>query len=425
MPLFPRDRLPLRPPSRQESVSQREKVQRSLDSHADGARGTRRWSKAASRLSRTVVSCLAAGCIALAAASAGAAENLVFVTWDGFRWQEFFGGAEERLINKESGGVPNVAELRAQFWRESPEARREALLPFMWGTVVKQGQVFGDHARQAPVRVTNGKKFSYPGYSEMFVGFADERIKSNDKILNPNINVLEYLNRRPAFAGQVAAFATWDVLEYILNQPRSGMLVQSGWSLLVDEPLTMRQQQVNDMVRELPRLWRNNSFDFLTQQAALEHLRKHRPRVLYIGLGETDEWAHARRYDLYLEAAHRADRYLHELWQLLESLPEYKGQTTLVVTTDHGRGVTPRDWISHGATIAEAEYIWIAALGPDVASLGVRENIACTQSQIAATLAALVGEDFSRVAPQVASPLNLTAPVVGGADSNQPGTNHD
>src|SRR5687767_3239066 len=106
--------------------------------------------------------------------SADAAENLVFVTWDGLRWQEVFSGAEERLIDKESGGVPNPAEIRSNFWHESSQTRRHILLPFLWSTVAEQGQLFGDPDRGCRVKVTNGKNFSYPGYNEMFVGFADE-----------------------------------------------------------------------------------------------------------------------------------------------------------------------------------------------------------------------------------------------------------
>ena len=336
-----------------------------------------------------------------------AADNVVFVTWDGFRWQELFGGAEEQLIAKEAGGVPDIGGTRAAYWRSTPQARREILLPFFWNVLAKQGQVFGDQSRQAAARLTNGKKFSYPGYNEMFVGFADERIKSNDKIPNPNVNVLEYLHRQPAFAGKVAAFATWDVMDYILNRERSGMLVQTGWTLLSDEPLTPGQQSVNHMVRELPRLWRGNVYDVVSFQSAREHVLKHQPRVLYLGLGETDEWAHARRYDLYLEAANRSDRYLRELWETLQSLPHYKDNTALVLTCDHGRGGSPRDWVNHNAETDGAEFIWIGVMGAGVPALGVREGVEVTQSQIAATLAQLVGQEFSKSSSQSAPPLPL------------------
>ncbi len=347
-------------------------------------------------------------CVSFQSLAAVAADNLVFVTWDGFRWQELFGGAEEALLTKDIGGVPDVPALRGSFWRDSPQQRREALLPFFWRTVAQQGQVFGDPACGSASRVTNGKKFSYPGYNEMFVGVADDAIKSNDKIPNKNINVLEYIHRQRGFGGRVAGFATWDVMDFILNRERSGFPLQTGWTEIVDPPLSPAQQQVNQMVRQLPRLWRGNAFDVVTFRAAQEYLTKHQPRVLYIGLGETDEWAHARRYDLYLEAANRSDRYLQELWNLLQSLPQYKDRTILVITTDHGRGLG-RDWANHSAQTVGAEYIWIAAVGAGVPAQGIRKNVETTQSQIAATLAMCVGIDFNQAFPQAAAqlPLNL------------------
>src|SRR3954471_21172097 len=87
--------------------------------------------------------------LCLASAAAHAAENVIFVTWDGFRWQELFGGAEEALLSKDLGGVPDVPGLRSSYWRESPDERRQALLPFFWTTIARQGQVFGDPARGA------------------------------------------------------------------------------------------------------------------------------------------------------------------------------------------------------------------------------------------------------------------------------------
>ena len=48
-----------------------------------------------------------------------------------------------------------------------------------------------------------------------------------------------------------------------------------------------------------------------------------------------------------------------------------------------------------------------AAFGPGVPALGVRENVHITQSQVAATLATLVGEDFRATSPESASPIPL------------------
>jgi len=124
-------------------------------------------------------------------------------------------------------------------------------------------------------------------------------------------------------------------------------------------------------------------------------------------LGEGDEWAHAARYDLYLDATYRADRFLQRIWDTAQSLPEYKGQTTLLVTTDHGRGATTTDWKDHGRKVPAAETTWFAAIGPAVPALGNRESLAVTTSQLAATIAGVVGEDFRQAAPSAARPLPL------------------
>lgn len=337
-----------------------------------------------------------------------AADNIIFVTLDGFRWQEVFGGADESLMNKESGGVASVPTLKSKYLKDTSEARREALLPFVWTHMVKHGQLFGDPTRNAVAQVTNGKKFSYPGYNEMFVGFSDDRIKSNDAIPNPNINVLEFLNRDAKFAGRVAAYATWDVIGAILNRQRSGLFIQTAWRPIQDDPLSPAQVVVNEMQTKLPVYWKDNVWDAVTMAGAKEHLIKHRPRALYVGLGETDEWAHARRYDLYLDAAQKGDTFIRELWELAQSLPEYKDKTALVVTTDHGRGMTGKDWTNHSADTVGAEFIWIAALGVGVEPLGVRSDVKTTQSQIAPTLAKLVGQDFRTVDPKIAVPLPLS-----------------
>jgi hypothetical protein len=131
---------------------------------------------------------------------------------------------------------------------------------------------------------------------------------------------------------------------------------------------------------------------------------------LFIGLGETDDWAHFGAYTEYLNAAHLGDSYLRELWDLVQSMPQYRGKTTLIVLPDHGRGEGTK-WTSHGKDIPESKETWMAFLGPDTAALGERKNFGpVTESQVAATLAALLGEDYHAAAPQSGAPI---ADVVG------------
>ena len=330
--------------------------------------------------------------------------HVVVITIDGLRFQEMFGGADEAYFKRDAQGLIDPASKR--FSGPTPEARRATLMPFMWNVIAKQGQIFGDPSRQSRSHVTNGLWFSYPGYNELLSGVADPRVDSNRKVPNPNVTVLEWLNRRPGFEGRVSAFGSWDVLPFILNTERSGLKVGFGFSP-VPSPATELERELNQLAADLPPYWSYGTFDAPFVQAAIGALKSGKPRVLYLLLGEGDEWAHEGRYDLYLDATTRADRFIERVWTTLQSLPEYRDRTTLLVTTDHGRGATLKDWMDHGKDVPAAEDTWIAALGPAVPALGVRGNLTVTTSQFAATIASVVGEDFRKAAPRAAPPLPL------------------
>jgi hypothetical protein len=277
-------------------------------------------------------------------------------------------------------------------------------MPFFWSVVAKQGQVFGDPARGSLSRVTNGLWFSYPGYSEMLAGVADPRVDSNDKIPNPNVTVLEWLNGLPRYRGRVATFGAWDVLPFIVNAKRSGLPAGDGYPP-VPEARTDRERAINDLTEDLPPIWEGVSLDAPIMHAAIECLRTRRPRVLYVMLGETDEWAHEKRYDLYLDAAFRSDRFIRRVWEMAQRMPQYAGTTALVLATDHGRGANHADWANHGRKVPAAEATWSAVMGPGTPALGVRESVTVTTAQVAATIAALLGEDFRKGVPAAAPPL--------------------
>jgi dienelactone hydrolase len=333
-------------------------------------------------------------------------ENVVLITTDGLRWQEVFSGAEEALLTKDAG-VADPEGLRLEFWRDTPAARREALLPFLWTVLAKQGQLYGNADRGSVARVTNGHNFSYPGYNELLSGRADPRIDSNDKKPNPNVTVLEWLNGREAYRGKVAAFCSWDVFPWIINRDRSRLLVNAGFEPMTSAGGRGRMAVLNQLLADTTPAADGVRHDSFTYAATLEYVQAARPRVLYISFGETDDWAHAGRYDHYLHSAQRFDRFTRQLWDEMQGMEQYRGRTTFVITVDHGRGRGPTEWKSHGEKIPESQNIWIGVLGPDTPPLGERTQTATvTQSQVAATVAAALGEDFAKAMPGVAGPID-------------------
>lgn len=323
-------------------------------------------------------------------------ENIFIITLDGYRWQELFTGADSLLItNKEFVG--DTAALKKTFWASTPSARRKILMPFFWSTVASQGQLFGNRKFGNQVDCSNTMWFSYPGYNEILTGSADdENINSNKKIPNPNTTVLEFLNGLPAYKGKVAAFGSWDVFPFIINEERSGVPVNAGFEKATGENLSEREKFLNVLQDEIPGPWGSVRLDAFTQHFALEYLKKKQPRVVYIGYGETDDFAHGGQYDEYLKSARRTDQFIKDLWDWAQSNPQYKNKTTFIITTDHGRGTQPVDaWRSHGDEIAGASQIWIAVIGPDTPGTGEqRSQSQLYQNQVASTAAAFLGVTF-------------------------------
>ena len=65
--------------------------------------------------------------------------------------------------------------LYKRYWAPTPEERRVRLMPFFWGTLMRDhGSIAGNPARASRVRLTNDHAFSYPGYSEMLTGRAHD-----------------------------------------------------------------------------------------------------------------------------------------------------------------------------------------------------------------------------------------------------------
>jgi len=330
-------------------------------------------------------------------------ENVFIITTDGLRWQEVFTGADSVLINDEED-TPDNTTVKALYWVPGSEERRKKLMPFIWNVVGVKGQLFGNRFFDNRVNVSNSYAKSYPGYNEIFTGSADPAISSNARYSNPNPNVLEYLNARPGFKGRVAAFTSWDVFPYIFNKEKSSFFLNSGYEKQTGPALSAEQLLVNTIQEDEINDKTATRYDGLTFINAKEYIKKNKPRVLFLGLGETDEFAHQGRYDLYLDQANQFDKMIAELWHWVQTTPGYKDNTTFIITTDHGRGSRNSKWASHGRFIKGSSQIWLAVIGPHIKPVGeVKKDQQLFQEQLAQTMANLLGEDFAgnNIAPAI------------------------
>jgi hypothetical protein len=275
--------------------------------------------------------------------------------------------------------------------------------------IESNGVLIGDRDSESFMEITNPWWFSYPGYNEILTGRADPTIDSNDKNWNANVTLLEVLNNLDGFEGRVAAFASWDVFPFIINEQRSGVPVNAGFDILTPS-ISEQTKWLNKVSASAPRIWNTVRLDFITHGYAMETLRIEQPRVIYIAYGETDDFAHDDSYDRYIDAAYRTDQMLAELWAWLQSDAFYKDRTTLLISTDHGRGNTATGWPGHRSStggneaIEGSDQIWLAAIGPRVESRGVVPGN-WTQSQIAATALTSLWLDAAALMPTADDPI--------------------
>jgi hypothetical protein len=331
----------------------------------------------------------------LAAFSQAKVENIIIITTDGLRWQELFSGMDSNIAVLKKFNQSDSANIFKNYWNDNEIERRKRLMPFMWSTVMNSGQIYGNRKYNCEVNTSNPYKFSYPGYNEIFTGYADTAINSNGFPNNPHINLLEFINSNKRYTGKVAAFTAWDAFNRILNEERSGIPVLAAFDTIT--PTTSTQKLFNKMLTNSYKPWGNSEcLDVFTHYGAMEFLERKKPKVIYIGYGETDEWAHAGQYRDYLNAIHQFDKWLQEIWTYIQREPAYKNKTALFITTDHGRGDKNKEqWTTHGQSVEEADEIWFAVMAPNVSAKGeIKQEKRIFQNQFSQTMASLLGLKF-------------------------------
>jgi hypothetical protein len=254
------------------------------------------------------------------------ADPVVVVTIDGVRWQEIFDGTEPARSH-----APHVAA--------------SDLLPNLYALGTERGAFVGAPGRGS-VEASGPFHVSLPGYTEIFGGRGRHDCASNDcaRTTRPT-----WLDEASARGAKVAAFAAWTKVDLALTAEPGAFPVFCG-------PPSRQERLANpDALRS----------DEATARAALAYLQTERPDVLYLGLGDTDEYAHANDYPAYLRALRQADAVLGRLRAIL-ARDERGGRTHVFVTADHGRAA---DFRNHGAQ-AESGRTWMVVSGPRITARG-------------------------------------------------------
>jgi len=333
-------------------------------------------------------------------------ENVVLVTLDGARTQEIFGGLDADIFRSVNKNFEKTAAFK-NYNAATPKERRELLMPFFWKTLMTEhGSIAGNRELKSEAKTTNKLFFSYPGYSEILTGEAhDDVIKSNGHPQNPYPSFLDFLTRKLGKGpNAVAEFSSWDAFMRIATNKPGSFVVNAAY-----ETYPTKNPEINELFRlqsEVLAPWPSVRHDYFTFKLAMAHMKEFQTRAIHIGFDETDDYAHDKNYERILDTLHKTDNWLKELWNFVEKDPRYKGITAIMITVDHGRGNSPKDWSDHGEDVPEAQNIWMAFVIPGVDLRGEWRNTEpIYQNQIAASLCRLMGFDYSENNPNAGKPI--------------------
>ena len=260
--------------------------------------------------------------------------NLILVAVDGVRWQDVFGDAAE---------LPNLRRLMAR------------------------GVAIGAPDHGSPMFASGPEFISLPGYQELLGGRPTECTSNHCRAIDHPTLLDDAADFEPA------AISSWERIERATAVDNSRIVLSAGRHhgetrdrLRVDD---CASALLDEAARAPARPGRvDYRADRYTSLLALEYVVKRRPRALFIGLGDTDEYGHAHDRAAYLRALSEVDGFIGALFTALDSLGDYGAETTVMITTDHGWS---DDLDDHGGFAPESGRVFLLAAGGSIPARGL------------------------------------------------------
>ncbi len=138
-----------------------------------------------------------------------------------------------------------------------------------------------------------------------------------------------------------------------------------------------------------------SSGDELTFFMTKEIMNRFAPSLILVNFWDIDI-AHYGSYSLYLQAIHRTDRLVYELWQHVQSSPQYRDRTTMMVIPEVGRDsdIHGNGFANHRSGDDSCRGVWLLALGQGVPK-GTGSDRVIRHIDVAPTVAQILGFKMS------------------------------
>ncbi|MGE4232881.1 MAG: hypothetical protein AB7F43_06070 [Bacteriovoracia bacterium] len=266
-----------------------------------------------------------------------AEQNVILLTLDGVRWQEFFYGIDRQNNNGVGGDT----------------------FPLFWKNYATESLVLGDFPKQIRMYTSNATQLSLPAYQSIMAG-SDQGCWTNIcgrigvETVAERIKKQLHLSKK-----EVAVISSWERIANAAEHIEGSVFVNAGQQYLFDDIGVSELIDINRrQEKDPPSEWGSARLDKYTWMQAMRYLKYHRPRFFWISLNDADEWGHNGNYRNYVSALRQYDVWINELFVKLDSMREYGKDTTVIIVTDHGRG-DGTSWGSHGPLYPESQYIWM------------------------------------------------------------------
>lgn len=319
---------------------------------------------------------------------------VLIVAIDGARWQDVFVGVD-----------PKLAAAHGMDPSEVVGAAR--LMPVLYERAIARGSALGPPGLGSDFFATGPLYISLPGYSEMLTGRTSHGCANNECPQTTTPTLLEQCLTLPGVQpDDVAVISSWEKIERASARDPSRLLVTSGRNGGATRQRFAYDPEAAALLEKGQHTDTSPGHDDYrpdrhTAPIALRYVATHRPRCAFIGLGDTDEYAHMNNYRAYLQSLRDFDRFLGNLFATLDAAGEYGRATTVFITVDHGRSFAFTD---HGK-YPESSRAWLVATGAGIASRRfVHLGRPASLSDIAPTARVLLGL-APDTAPGAGSPL--------------------
>lgn len=282
--------------------------------------------------------------------------RVVFVTLDGVRWQDVFGIGTPADPSQAGTALPGLLRL-----------------------VQRNGVALGAREDCGKVVVDGPSFVSLPGYLQIFTG-KRSACTGNECPRTTERTFME--EARAAFESDtdVASIASWEHIERAVSHEPDAFFISSGTRYrshavrAADEILDglLLDAQAHGGAPGGTPTYRPDEW---TAGIALAYLTAYKPRLLHVGLGDADEYAHQGDVAGYVSSLHQTDTFFERLEDVIDGWRKDGDKTTVVVTADHGRATNFRD---HGSWAPESARTFLVAFGDGAPNAG----LACAKRDV-------------------------------------------